>query len=78
MRRTLEFSFNLERSAMETAHKIVKTQTDLIILSGVLLVGMLLIAYGYFQQSSITLISGLIVTGSGVMNGIFKIVIKGN
>ena len=63
---------------METAHKIVKTQTDLIILSGVLLVGMLLIAYGYFQQSSLTLITGLIVTGAGVLNGIFKIVIKGN
>jgi len=63
---------------METAHKIVKTQTDLIILSGVLLVGMLLIAYGYFQKSSLTLITGLIVTGAGVLNGIFKIVIKGN
>ena len=62
---------------MQTAHKIVKTQTDLIILSGVLLVGMLLISYGYFQQSSLTLITGLIVTGAGVMNGIFKIVIKG-
>ena len=63
---------------MQTAHKIVKTQTDLIILSGVLLVGMLLIAYGYFQKSSLTLITGLIVTGAGVLNGIFKIVIKGN
>ena len=63
---------------METAHKIVKTQTDLIILSGVLLVGMLLIAYGYFQQSCLTLITGLVVTGVGVLNGIFKIVIKGN
>lgn len=47
-------------------------------LATVLLLGVLVIAYGYFQQSKAGLYVGLVLTAAGVLNGVIQIVIRGH
>ncbi len=60
---------------MEMKDKPIKVQTGSMILAVVLLAGILSIAYGHFQRSSLALTTGLIVTAAGVLVGILRIII---
>jgi hypothetical protein len=44
----------------------------------VLLLGVLALAYGYFQQSKIGFYGGLVVTAAGVLISVLRIVMRGN
>jgi len=46
-----------------------------IFLALILLVGILVIAYGYYQESKLVLYLGLTITLIGVISGVFRIVI---
>ena len=46
-----------------------------IFLGLILLVGILVIAYGYYQESKLVLYSGLTITLTGVIGGMLRIVI---
>ena len=54
-----------------------KSGPGYLIMSIILLIGILMIAFGFFRQERITLIIGLIITVAGVLNGILMIVIRG-
>jgi len=44
----------------------------------VLLLGVLGIAYGYFQPNKVVMYVGLILTAAGVLNGVLRIVMHGD
>lgn len=48
-----------------------------LVVATVLLAGVLLLAYGYFQHNHAVLIAGLVVTGAGVLNGVVRLVARG-
>ena len=50
--------------------------TDILISSIIVLVGLLSISYGYFRQSRIMLLIGLIVTLAGVLMGLLLILVS--
>ena len=50
--------------------------TDILISSIIILVGLLSISYGYFRQSRIMLLIGLIVTLAGVLMGLLLILVS--
>jgi hypothetical protein len=54
-----------------------KSGPGYLIMSIILLIGILMIAFGFFRQERTTLIIGLIITVAGVLNGILMIVIRG-
>ena len=45
-------------------------------LATVLLIGILILAYGYYQQSHIAFYLGLIVIVAGVLSGILRIILR--
>jgi len=45
--------------------------------AGVLLVGVIVLGYGYFQQNKIGLYGGLAVTLAGALNGLVQILTRG-
>jgi len=49
-----------------------------LVMATVLLLGILEIGYGYFQQSKIGLYVGLLITAAGVLNGVLQIVMQGH
>jgi membrane protein YdbS with pleckstrin-like domain len=55
--------------------KPVSVENIWIFLALILLVGILMIAYGYYQESKLVLYLGLTITLIGVINGVFRIVI---
>ena len=62
---------------MHPRNRLVKVPTSSVVLGVVLLAGILISTYGYFQHSEIPLIIGLVVIGGGVLRGILGIAIKG-
>ncbi len=44
----------------------------------VLLIGVLVLGYGYFEQNTIALYVGLLVILAGVLNGLVRILMHGN
>ena len=50
--------------------------TDILISSIIVLVGVVSISYGYFRQSRIMLLIGLIVTLAGVLMGLLLILVS--
>jgi hypothetical protein len=62
---------------MQSTSSFVKVEKGSIILGGVLLFGILFVAYGYYQHSHIVLFVGLIVIVAGVLNGLFRFIIRG-
>jgi hypothetical protein len=56
--------------------KPAPVQKNWIFLAVVLLVGILLTAYGYYQESKIVLYLGLTITLIGVISGVFRIVVQ--
>ena len=56
--------------------KPVPVQKTWIFLAVVLLVGILVIAYGYYQESKLVLYLGLTITLIGVISGVFRIVVQ--
>ncbi len=59
---------------MEYTRRLAKVQTRFVVLGAVLFIGVLLLAFGHYQHSSLLLVSGLIVIGAGVLNGVIRIV----
>ena len=55
--------------------KPIPVETSWIFLALILLVGILVIAYGYYQESKLMLYLGLTITLIGVISGVFRIVI---
>ena len=55
--------------------KPVTVEKAWIFLAAVLLVGILVIAYGYYEESKLVLYLGLTITLIGVISGVFRIVI---
>ena len=49
----------------------------LIIAALVMLIGIILIGYGHFQNKDIVFLVGLIMTLAGVLIGIFRIIVHG-
>lgn len=47
-------------------------------LAGVLLLGVFVMGYSYFQQNKIGFYVGLLVIVAGVLNGVVQIVLRGN
>lgn len=47
-------------------------------LAGILLLGVIVMGYGYFQQNEIGFYIGLVVVVAGVLNGVVQIVLRGN
>jgi hypothetical protein len=45
-------------------------------IAALLLVGILIVAYGYFQHTKVALYAGLLVTAVGVMLGVVRIVAR--
>jgi hypothetical protein len=60
-----------ERSAAK------KVGTAIVIIAIILLIGILLITYSYYQNNNLVLYLGLIITLGGVISGIYRIVILG-
>ena len=59
---------------MRTAHKPSRVTNGQLVLAAVLLLGLLLVAYGYFQQNTIGLYVGLLIIVAGVLNGVLQII----
>ena len=58
--------------------EFTKTRPATVLLAIVLLVGILLVAFGHFENNDLVFYAGLIITGAGVINGIMKLAIRGN
>jgi len=56
--------------------KPVSVENIWIFLALILLVGILMIAYGYYQESKLVLYLGLTITLIGVISGVFRIVLQ--
>jgi len=48
-----------------------------IVVAGVLLVGVVILGYGFFEQNTIGLYVGLVVILAGVLNGLVRILARG-
>ena len=60
------------------SNKLTRTRPGAVLLAIVLLAGILLLSFGYFQGNSLLFYAGLIITGAGVVNGAMRLVIQGN
>ena len=58
--------------------KPTKTRPGTVLLAIVLLAGILLLAYGHFQNNDLLFYAGLIITAAGVINGTVRLAIGGN
>ena len=58
--------------------ELTKTRPGTVLLAIVLLIGILLVGYGHFEDNDLIFYVGLIITGAGVINGIMKLAIRGN
>jgi hypothetical protein len=54
-----------------------KVRTSAVISAGVMLLGVLTIAYGYFQNARFVLYAGLCIALAGVLGGVLRIVVHG-
>jgi lipoprotein signal peptidase len=54
-----------------------KLSTSAVVTAMTMLVGILFIAYGHFQNSSSVLYVGLLITLAGALSGIVRIVVQG-
>ncbi len=68
------FLAQLGRIAMQHTRRLAKVETRFVVLGAVLLIGVLLLAFGHYQHSTLSLVSGLFVIGAGVLNGVIRIV----
>ena len=59
---------------MHSLNRFRTVQPGSVILGVVVLVGVLLLAYGYYQHRTLLILSGCIVIGAGVLSGILWIV----
>ncbi len=59
---------------LQTTNKVSKPTLTL---SLVLFLGVLWLAYGYFQKSSLALVGGLLVIAVGAISGILQIAVRG-
>jgi lysylphosphatidylglycerol synthetase-like protein (DUF2156 family) len=60
---------------IQKVNRQAPVKTSLIFLASILLLGILILAVGYYQNSKVALYFGLITILFGVIFGIFKIVI---
>jgi hypothetical protein len=54
-----------------------KVSTSAVLSAGIMLLGILFTAYGYFQNAGSVLYVGLFITLAGVLSGIIRVVIRG-
>ena len=55
-----------------------KVRPGVVLLAGVLLAGVLSLAYGHFGHNDLLFYTGLIITGAGVLNGAIRLALPGN
>jgi hypothetical protein len=53
-----------------------KATTGQVVMAAALLIGILLTAYGYFEQAKIELYVGLAVTAAGALTGALQVVLR--
>ena len=63
---------------IQKVNKKISVRASFIFLASILLLGILILAVGYYQNSKVALYSGLIIILFGVINGVLKIVIHPN
>jgi hypothetical protein len=63
---------------MRTEPNKEKVTAKYVAIAAVLLLGIMVLAYGYFYGSKIGLYVGLLVTAAGVLVGVLQIIIRGN
>ena len=49
-----------------------------LIVATVLLAGLIITGYGYFEQDKVSLFIGLVVIVAGVLNGVVRMLVHGN
>jgi len=59
-------------------NNLIKVSPGLALLPMVLFVGILLLAYGHYENNHQFFYAGLIVTGASVINGIVMLVLRSN
>jgi hypothetical protein len=63
---------------MRTEPNRKKVTAKHLVIAVVLLLGIMVLAYGYFYESKIGLYVGLLLTAAGVLVGILQIILRGN
>jgi len=63
---------------IQKVNKKISVRASFIFLASILLLGILILAVGYYQNSKVALYSGLIIILFGVINGVLKIIIHPN
>lgn len=63
---------------MRTEPNRKKVTAKHLVIAVVLLLGIMVLAYGYFYESKIGLYVGLLVTAAGVLVGILQIILRCN
>jgi hypothetical protein len=61
---------------MRTEHNRKKVTAKHLVIAVVLLLGIIVLAYGYFYESKIGLYVGLLVTAAGVLVGVLQMIIR--
>ena len=61
---------------MRTEPNRKKIPAKYVVIAVVLLLGIMVLAYGYFNESKIGLYVGLLVTAAGVLVGVLQMVIR--
>ena len=61
---------------MRTEHNRKKVTAKYVIIAAVLLLGIMVLTYGYFNENKIGLYVGLLVTAAGVLVGVLQIILR--